>query len=103
MLPVMTGRVVVNPAELAGVAGQVTGLADQVHASVEVAGAVGAQVGGANPGFVSVEAAGRFWGGWQPALLASGTRVAQFGDDLAASGTAWREADAAHAEMFRSG
>lgn len=98
MLPVMTGRAVVDPAELAGVAGQLTGLADQVHASVE---AVGAPVGGANAGFASVEAAGRFWAGWQPALLAGGARVARFGDDLAASGAAWQRADAAHAEMFR--
>lgn len=86
----------VDPARLAQVGGQLTELADQVHTAVSQAGEP------TEPdGFACTVAAAQLWAGSWPASLATGARVAQFGDDLTASGSAWQDADTAGAQRFQ--
>lgn len=86
----------VNPPQMAQVGGQMTGLADDVHSTVN---AFEPPTGPA--GFACTAASVQLWTGFRPALLASGALVAQFGDDLTGSGADWSAADVAGAQHFQ--
>jgi hypothetical protein len=96
----MAGVVEVNPSVMADVGSHLTGVADGVHTAVDTC-AGGQPTCGAADGFATTAIAASSWTGLQPALLASGARVAQFGDDIDASGAAWRDIDTANAQHFR--
>jgi hypothetical protein len=86
--------VVADPEQLAQVSSAVVALADQVHGSITTAdGSAVGTTAGPNAGFATAGMTAALWSAWRSALLATGTRVAQFGDDLAASGAAWRRQD----------
>jgi Excreted virulence factor EspC, type VII ESX diderm len=90
----VSNRVTADPEQLAQVSSAMVALADQVHGSVTTADESAAwTAAGPNAGFATAGATSALWPAWRSALLATGTRVAQFGDDLAASGAAWRRQD----------